>query len=447
MAELKKFKTSAVSNIFLHANRTADDGHSHKNETIDLDRTHLNYQIKSGTMADWRKRMKEVFHLKSEDMVSLIEAIVTLPKDVRPEDERTFFQKCYEFFAKDFGEKNVIYATVHKDEVTPHIHIGIIPVKYGEVEYNNERGRKALERWERNHGSKPDCKICCSEIMTRKYLIKIHARLQEFVDEGLGYHTSILNGATVNGNKTVLELKVKSLTEQKDALERKVETLQADAKVVQSELRKTGIEARNFDLIPLLQQIENLQAENKALKNIVMRNGFSYRSSDFPKPKPIVPASTSLKIFSGRITDAEIPNNSITVIEIPKRGGVDASPQREIIDTQPELKKQAMLTMAVQATTQERISVWTSPTSNKKFAFIQTTESDTDTVQLLVSLEQMLKNIEDIREREVYMERLAKDKFDLARTVLSNLPINYFEGNLADDAAISLEEEKSKEGE
>ena len=306
MAELKKFKTAAVSNIFLHANRTDDDGHAHKNEAIDLTRTHLNYQIKSGTMSDWRKRMSQVFHLKSSDMVSLVEAIVTLPQDVRPEDERAFFQKCCDFFENDFGKENVIYATVHKDETTPHIHIGIIPVKYGEVNYENERGRKALERWARNHkGEKPDSRICCCEVITREYLIKVHTRLQRFCDDGLGYHTSILNGATVNGNKTVLELKVKSLTEKKNELEKKVETLQADAKAVQNELRKTGIEARNFDLIPLLQEIENLQAENKALKNIVMRNGFAYRSSDFPKPKPIVPASTSLKVFSGRLLSVD----------------------------------------------------------------------------------------------------------------------------------------------
>ena len=53
MAEIKKFKTPAVKAVFIHANRTATDGHKHSNENIDLDRTKYNYRLKTGGVKEW----------------------------------------------------------------------------------------------------------------------------------------------------------------------------------------------------------------------------------------------------------------------------------------------------------------------------------------------------------------------------------------------------------
>ena len=50
MAEIHKFKSYAVKNIFIHVQRKQNDGHSHKNENIDLSRTMFNYSIKSGQL-------------------------------------------------------------------------------------------------------------------------------------------------------------------------------------------------------------------------------------------------------------------------------------------------------------------------------------------------------------------------------------------------------------
>lgn len=59
------------------------------------------------------------------------EIIVTLPKDVKAQDERAFFRSVYDFYCEDFGKENVINAIVHKDETTPHIHLDFVPVIKG----------------------------------------------------------------------------------------------------------------------------------------------------------------------------------------------------------------------------------------------------------------------------------------------------------------------------
>ena len=43
MGEIKKFKSSAVKNIFLHVQRKQNDGHNHKNENIVL--YPINYKL------------------------------------------------------------------------------------------------------------------------------------------------------------------------------------------------------------------------------------------------------------------------------------------------------------------------------------------------------------------------------------------------------------------
>lgn len=39
-----------------------------------------------------------------------------------------FFRKATDFFNQRYGEENLINATVHLDETTPHMHLGIVPV-------------------------------------------------------------------------------------------------------------------------------------------------------------------------------------------------------------------------------------------------------------------------------------------------------------------------------
>ena len=442
MAEIKKFKTPAVRAVFIHANRTANDGHTHSNESIDLDRTKYNYRLKTGGIKDWQKRLDEVFRVRRKDNVSFAEVIVTLPKDVKEEDERRFFQSCYEFFCKDFGDENVIYATVHKDEITPHMHLGFLPVQKKDIvyeDYKNQAQRHDLDLWMKKHDELPHERLLASAIINRAYLNAMHERLQVHVDNYLGYHASVINGATVKGNKTVLELKVKSLREEEQSLQKSIGGIREDARKIKQLMEQTGVSADEFGLYPLLQRIENLQEQNKALMEVLTRNGYSYSPSEL-KPKSYVPAkSSAISIYEGSLVDEKIPDNAVVVIELPKHK--DISPQQKFINEDFDLRQLITFTK----NSDDEVRVKRSRTSGKVFVFVKTDDDEQKTIANLILMEKMMKEIEDLRDRKIYMDRIESDRYDLARSILAtnDLQAAYFEKKSTIDKM--LEDEREQE--
>ena len=45
-----------------------------------------------------------------------------------PEKVKTFFNDSYEFLENLVGKENIIYAEIHYDEDTPHMHFYFLPV-------------------------------------------------------------------------------------------------------------------------------------------------------------------------------------------------------------------------------------------------------------------------------------------------------------------------------
>ncbi len=449
MAEIKKFKTAAVRAVFIHANRTANDGHTHSNESIDLNLTDCNYRIKTGGIDDWRKRLDEVFKFKRSTNVTFCEAVVTLPEDVKKDsadsnmEERRFFQSCYEFFAKDFGEQNVIYAVVHKGEKTPHMHLGFLPVKEKEVslsDYDRNIYTNQIKDWIKNHnGETPKEQLIAKEVINRQYLFTMHERLQEHVDKTLGYHTSIINGATVHGNKTVLQLKVKSLKEEKQSLEEEITAYREDAKRIRQSLNETGIKAEQFELYPMLQQIENLKEQNKALMNVIVRNGCSYKPSEI-RQQEIIPAKSSrLNVYEGSLVDEQLPENSVIVIELPKHK--QESPQQKLINSDFDLRQM----IAFANNSDDEVRVKKSRTSDKTFVFIKTDDDEKNTINNLILMERLLREIDNLQNKKIYMDRIASDRYDLAKSILAsnNLQVAYFEEKNKIDKL--LEDEREQE--
>jgi len=442
VAEIKKFKTAAVGAIFRHANRTARDGHTHSNESIDLNRTKFNYHLKNGDVADWRERLDDVFHLKRKDIITFAEAVVTLPEDVRPEDERAFFQSCYDFFSKDFKEQNVMYAVVHKDEVTPHLHLGFIPVAEGDFDFQY-RAKSVLEKWKAENSDKevPKERVCAKEVINRYYLQTMHERLQAHVDDDLGYHVSVMNGATLHGNKTVLEMKVNTLEEKEKKLQKSIKEIQSDAKVVKEILKSTGISPDKFDLYPLLQQIEMLQERNRTLMNIIINNNLSFKPSEI-RAKPLERIkSSSVSVYQGSCVDEKIPDNAVVFIELPKNK--KESPQQKLINEDFDLRNHVAFARRAE---DENIVIKKSRVSEKVFVMIKTDDNEQNTITRLIEMETALREIEHLHERKIYMDRLSNDKYNLAKSILASneLQASYFEQKSVLDKFFA-DEDKEKE--
>lgn len=418
MAEFSKYKSHSVGRLFLHNNRVPDDGVEHSNTDIDNERTMYNYHLKKGTSDDVKKRLSEVFMINRSDKTVLGEMIVTLPKDVKKEDERDFFTSVYDFYCNDFGEKNIINAVVHKDEITPHIHIDFVPVVEKNISEFN-RKIKALDQWKEEHGDKVE-HLCCKDLINRKYLISMHSRLSDFVGDRLGYKTEILNGATINGNKTVLQLKAETLENQINAYEKRSQFLSEEIQKMYKLARKLGIDENDIGLLPLMEKIDDLDNQNKVLQEIIARNRCTYTRQDIDRlnSKKFVSAKgVSVNVCDGSLVNDEIPNNAVVVIELYNQRP-RPSPQQKLIDADRDLYMQSVF---AQNSTQKVL--WrNSGTSNKQYLFVKT-DNEQQTMQMIIELEQRLKE-KDLRGRKLYMDRMETDKYDMARSILNTLEID-----------------------
>lgn len=442
MADFSKYNAYSVGRLFLHNNRKANDGVYHSNEMIDDERTMFNYHIKYGTTADVQKRLNEVFVMKRKDTIVLGEMVVTLPKDVKPEDERNFFQAVYDFYANDFGENNIMNAVVHKDETTPHIHIDFVPVLKGEPNFTGTRG-KFLERWkEENGGKMPTERICCKDLITRKYLSQMHPRLSKFVKENIGYEVEIMNGATMKGNKTVLELKVETLQKEIEQLNKQRNSLSSEISEILTMAKKNGIEKSDIGLYPLIQKVEDLENQNGVLKNIITRQGYSWKKEDIEaiKEKKYSSAkSVKVNVYNTSLNDAEIDKNAVIIIELPDQKS-RPSPQKELMEKDADLERQAKF---VQSSTRQ-IMVRKARTSDKVYLFFKT-DSEKQTMENLLLLEEHLREI-DLTNRRVFMQKIETDTYDLARSILekSEIETSYYINNLSADKEKRLEINKEK---
>jgi hypothetical protein len=67
-----------------------------------------------------------------KDAVLLSEFIISSSNDffetLSTEKQREYFQASLEYLENLFGKKNTIYAVVHNDEHTPHMHFGFVPM-------------------------------------------------------------------------------------------------------------------------------------------------------------------------------------------------------------------------------------------------------------------------------------------------------------------------------
>ena len=200
----------------LEHNCRTDPDRARGNEKIDPKRTHLNYDLAE----DLRKRLhggktaSKIYDERLEqarkkyqtdngkkmkkDTVSMCSVVVTAPQDLPEEKRADFFKESYDYLVERYGEENVLAANVHMDETTPHMHFQFMPFVQ-----------------DKKHGG---LKLCAKDLETPKTLKTMHPQLEKRLTEKLKCPVHLLNGATLHGNKTKLELEIQSLREALDTL-------------------------------------------------------------------------------------------------------------------------------------------------------------------------------------------------------------------------------------
>lgn len=169
--------------------------------------THLNYDLVHSDLRiteRLEKRLSEIKVMNRADVKHLGQWVITMPKDLDPALRTQFFEAVFDYFKDEYGEKNIIYATVHLDETTPHMHLGAVPVAL------NNKGQEHLS---------------AKKVFNREHLQKAHAECQEFCERRLGREVNILNGESLGVEGVQEYKKAKEMAKDIALMEARKETL------------------------------------------------------------------------------------------------------------------------------------------------------------------------------------------------------------------------------
>ena len=134
VVHMMKIKSGAVGGIQSHNNRE----HEPKtNPDVDMSRSEDNYDLIS--CDNYKRSIKEKLSNLVEssravrkDAVVVCNFIVTSDSETMEalgaDRQREFFEDSVKWFSDRYGADRVLNATVHMDETTPHLHIGVMPI-------------------------------------------------------------------------------------------------------------------------------------------------------------------------------------------------------------------------------------------------------------------------------------------------------------------------------
>ena len=235
---ITKLNGNQIGQVISHIERPADREYS--NQNIDPARSKLNYTLIDRGGTDYiNNRIESVKHINRADVIKLVGVVITLPQDYRG-NEKEFFKATTKAFAERYGKDNIAYSTVHKDEKTPHLHIGVIPI------VKDKDGRERL---------------CAKELFDKKELKRLHPEIEKSVSRQLKQPVHLLNGRTQRDPETGRAYKdVKELKEKKAKEERELprNLLGVDYKRAYEQEREKNIE-KSLEIGKLKKENRDLQ--------------------------------------------------------------------------------------------------------------------------------------------------------------------------------------------
>lgn len=277
-----KYKASQLNNVYRHNERK---NKNYSNKDIDLNKSDLNYNFKAPVEPSYEKEffklreennLKGNLRLKGEKQSNIMcEFLITSDNDffksIGEAETKRYFKTAYDFAKNKCGEKNIISATVHMDETTPHMHLTYIPVvkglkkgkevlkinasefwkgfnSYGKLqdefhEYVNEMGFN-LERGE-SKGDRKHLEVEEYKIETRRAVLNNISEGNVFLDEKIDYRACEGGSFKVEMDRSEFEklqtqvIGSKKVLEENIVLKKENELMQEKCKIImtsQSEL-------------------------------------------------------------------------------------------------------------------------------------------------------------------------------------------------------------------
>ncbi len=212
MAHVQKSTKAQIGGLTRHYERFKKENGEYikfNNQEIDITKSHLNYNLavhqNMQQLEFIKKRTSEVNCPNRKEINVMCSWVITKPKELDSDEQDLFFQESYKFLENRYGVDNVISSYVHLDETTPHLHFAFIPIKFDE--------------------KKEKYKVCAKEIVNRQDLRTFHKDLTKYMENVFKRDIGLLNEATRDGNKTVVELKKETYISKAKELNEKIKEL------------------------------------------------------------------------------------------------------------------------------------------------------------------------------------------------------------------------------
>lgn len=231
VARMQKMKTQNLGGIQKHNQREFEN---HSNKDIDVDRSHLNFDLVNSADIDYRDRIMNIIEEQREgdrairkDAVLVNEWIITSDqeffKDMDLGETEKFFAAAVEFYEERYGKQNIAYAQVHLDETTPHMHLGVVPMRDGKLQAKNIFNRKEL--------------FAVQDDLP-KFLEKKGFSLERGEPNGQRKHLTVNEFKDMQSRITELaqieeeqEKRIKNLEKEKESLERQIKRSKEDLEI------------------------------------------------------------------------------------------------------------------------------------------------------------------------------------------------------------------------
>ena len=238
---IAKIKATGVTGIQIH-DRREKDGISHTNEDIDWTKTSENIDLlgqkeRFRTVVKNRIAELELKRAPRSDANVMCQCLVTSDKaffdKMSREEQNEYFKKSFEFIKERYGEKNLVSATIHYDERTPHMHVNFVPVT-------------------------SDGRLSAKDLFSPKSLRVLQDDYNRFVREN-GYDLERGQIDSKTKHLEVEEYKIESKYKELKAKEKELEKLEKVDKIV-------DLRADKGKLVYSTKEVDAIKEQNRALK-------------------------------------------------------------------------------------------------------------------------------------------------------------------------------------
>ena len=131
VARMQKMKAGNLGGAYKHNERVFE---THSNKDIDPSRSHLNYELTDRDRSvSYERQIKDYVNENKISnrairkmrfcVMNGLSHRMSFFEKLSEEETREFFETAKNYFAENYGEDNIAYASVHLDESTPHMHM------------------------------------------------------------------------------------------------------------------------------------------------------------------------------------------------------------------------------------------------------------------------------------------------------------------------------------